>query len=138
MDYRDLLGKAFKDGARGPEAYDCLGLAIEILRRYNIEIKDYQYTVDDWRDIMDELNNWERCDPLDLPVPCVVVMKVNSLYCNHVGVYIGNGKFIHISRALGVLVSKVDNPRWRNIIHGFYQQKGGWKNAQIDSTQEHI
>jgi cell wall-associated NlpC family hydrolase len=39
--YADLLGKPFADGGRGPDSFDCVGLAIEVQRRRGLDIPDF-------------------------------------------------------------------------------------------------
>ncbi|MFN3472386.1 MAG: C40 family peptidase, partial [Aquificaceae bacterium] len=33
---------------------------------------------------------------------------------SHVGIYIGNGKMVHASESMGITVSRIDEPYWRN------------------------
>lgn len=42
----------------------------------------------------------------------LVFFKV-SRRTNHVGVYLENGKFLHASTSKGVIISKLNNPYWR-------------------------
>ena len=43
----------------------------------------------------------------------LVFFKINPRL-NHVGIYVGNGEFIHVSFRAGVTRSKLDNVYWRN------------------------
>ena len=44
-------------------------------------------------------------------VPCVIAMQFGLPFYHHLGVYIGDGKFIHTSKARGmVTIEKLDNP----------------------------
>ena len=43
---------------------------------------------------------------------------------NHTGVYVGNGKFIHIRENVGVCVDRVNSPAWKKQIEGFYEYIG--------------
>lgn len=36
--YRDLMKKPWRLGARGPEFFDCVGIAIEARKRYELEV----------------------------------------------------------------------------------------------------
>jgi len=121
--YSDLLGKPFVDGGRGPDSYDCYGLATEIFRRHGIELPDYRISCENASKINstidEEKNKWIECEKPE--VPSVVVLRFNSRYFNHVGVYIGSGKFIHTAKKTGVRIDRIDDIYWKNRIEGYYK-----------------
>ena len=60
-----------------------------------------------------------------LPVPCLVVIRLAcGSWANHVGVYIGDGKFIHAYSASGVCITRTYDPGWKNKIIGYYVPRG--------------
>lgn len=127
IDYIDLLDKPFKNGGRGPDAYDCYGLGIEIFRRYGIQILDYKISCMDLSlidaTIEQEQSRWRKLEkPLE---PCLIVMRCNSpRYINHAGVYIGKGRFIHTTSKAGVRVQLLNDIYYKDKIEGFYIPKG--------------
>lgn len=119
----DLVGKPFKSGAKGLEAYYCWSLVIEVFRRFGIDLPDYQVgcaTVDSAMPIVKQ--QWVQCAG-EIPVPALIVFTTNGV-CDHVGVYIGFGKFIHAHETAGVVIARTDHIFWRNRIEGYY--KPGW------------
>jgi cell wall-associated NlpC family hydrolase len=119
----DLIGKPFKSGGRGPDEYDCFGLAKEVFRRYGIELPDYRIMPEQIEIINEVIQihvGWEPVDPKNLPVPCLITLRFNSEYSNHVATYIGHGSFIHIAEKIGVHQSQIDNPMWRHNITGYW------------------
>jgi cell wall-associated NlpC family hydrolase len=122
----DLIGKEFKDGGRGPEQFDCWGLVSEVFYRFGIEIPDYKISCEAKSEINGQINaerkKWERCTG-ELPVPALVVVMENGI-CNHTGVYIGNGQFIHAREHSGVAIESLDNIVWKKRIEGVYVP--GW------------
>lgn len=118
----DLRYAVFKDGGRGPHEYDCWGLASEIFRRYGVQLPDYQISCNADERIDEQINserpNWVRCQGT-IPIPALVVIRELGL-CDHVGVYIGNRKFIHIRAKAGVAIEPIDHPVWKRRIEGFY------------------
>ena len=123
--FTDLLKVPFKDGGRDMDGLDCYGLAIEVFKRYGISLPDYKISCMDFVGIDSEITNqkqyWIKCDPTNLPVPCIVVMRIGKgALCNHCGVYIGNGRFIHTLLRTGVHISRLDHPMWRNKIDSYY------------------
>lgn len=127
--YNDLIGKPFSNGGRGPDAYDCYGLAVEVFRRHGIELPDYRISCEDASRINQKYEEqrslWVECDKNNLPIPSLVVLRFNSpLLINHVATYIGNGRMLHIAKRTGVRIEMIDHIYWRNRIIGFYVPRG--------------
>lgn len=121
--YTDLIGVPFIDGGRDPDVgLDCWGLSAEVFRRYGIELPDYKISCEDASKINNEINEqrpfWRRCEG-EIPVPALVVIRF-ATYCDHTGVYIGQGRFIHTRKEIGVNIDRVDSPVWKKCIEGFY------------------
>lgn len=122
----DLIGVRFTDGGRDIKTgFDCWGLAMEIFRRYGGQLPDYKIGCQEASRIdtaiSDSRQFWKKCNAADPPVPSLVVIRFNSpLYCNHTGVYIGNGRFMHTRQKIGVNIDRIDSPAWRHMIEGFY------------------
>jgi cell wall-associated NlpC family hydrolase len=119
--FRDLLGKKFAPHGRGPENYDCYGLAIEVLKRYGKQLIDVQY-VDDNREFNSHVIHSFTSSFLILEVEVpnegdLIVIRVGGTP-SHLGVYIGDGKYIHASRK-GVQIETMTSIR--NKIEGFYR-----------------
>jgi cell wall-associated NlpC family hydrolase len=124
IDVVDLISDnvKFANGGRcKKDGFDCWGLAIEVFKRAGIILPDYKIDCRDASRINAEVDNqkcrWERVS-YPFPVPSLIVMKLGSIYFNHTGVYIGDGKFIHIMEKAGVNISEVS--RWKQSIDGFY------------------
>lgn len=122
-----MINGRFKDGGRGPVEFDCWGLVREIYKRYGIDLPDYTISCEDASRIGAEIEKnrplWVRCEG-EIPVPALVVIRYGSEWCNHTGVYIGNGRFIHIREKAGVNIDRIDSIAWKNKIEGFYVP--GW------------
>ena len=120
--YTDLIGVPFVDGGRDPAVgLDCWGLSREIFRRCGIELPDYKISCEDASRIdkeFKEQKSWRRCEG-EIPVPALVVIRF-AVYCDHTGVYIGQGRFIHTRKEIGVNIDRVDSPVWKKCIEGFY------------------
>jgi len=119
----DLIGLPFVDGGRDPEAgLDCWGLSTEVFRRYGITLPDYQISCEDASRIHNEVREqrpfWHRCEG-EIPIPALVVIRF-TVYCDHTGVYIGSGRFIHTCKGIGVNIERIDHPAWAKRIEGFY------------------
>lgn len=119
----DLIGLPFVDGGRDPAVgLDCWGLSTEVFRRYGIALPDYKISCEDASRISEEINEqrplWRRCEG-QIPVPALVVIRF-AAYCDHTGVHIGQGRFIHTRKGIGVNIDRTDSPAWAKRIEGFY------------------
>ena len=125
MDYTSLIGIPFVDQGRDPKiGLDCYGLAKEVFRWHGIDLPEYWISCKDVSRInqtAEEEKKSGRWIQLEKPrVPCLIYLRFNEFKWNHVGVYIGNGWFIHTAETTGVRKERLDHPYWRNRIEGFY------------------
>ena len=104
----NLLGKPYKNGARGPDAFDCSGLIYYIYQRVSITLP-----------VMTEEQVWfgygisgDSVQPGDL-----VFFKIKKDY--HAGIMISQEKFIHSSNSKGVTVDDINESYWRKSLIGF-------------------
>lgn len=104
---------------------DCWGLVLSIYKDcLNISLPDLSFYEQDWsyqgkNYIMDRYTDeWER---IKTPTKfCLVLIKNCKNIVNHVGVYIGNNKFIHCSKS-GVVISPIDI-YWKPKIEGYFHK----------------
>ena len=121
---KNLIGMKFEDGGRGPDSYDCWGLVREIYKRYGIELPDYNISCYDNFNVTKEMENnrpfWQKISVDNAPVPCIVAFRVSSPMVNHVGIYLGENKFIHTREKAGAVIEDITSPAWKHRIEGFY------------------
>jgi len=88
---KSKLGKKYKWGGNGPYRYDCSGFTKEVFRRNGIKIPR---------------NSWNQAK-MGMKVSRLAYLRKGDLVffnskhhkrVNHVGIYLGKGKFIHASR----------------------------------------
>lgn len=128
--FDDLIGKAFKDGGRGPDVYDCWGLVLEVWRRFGVELPDYRISAFEEAVIDSQIRaerpKWIRQEWPAVSAPSMIVIRFRSqAWANHCGVYLGEGRFIHAREKTGAHVDRVENPLWFKRIDGFYLPPGG-------------
>ena len=69
--------------------------------------------------ILESLETTILNEKLEEPEPgCIIELNVFG-EPSHIGIYIGNGDFIHASRKAGVVVDKLF--RWEKRVRGFYR-----------------
>ena len=121
--WRDLLGLPFRHRGRGPDAYDCYGLVLEISKRQGIILFDTGYPEDDQAQqalIGNNLHRWKACEP----GPGAVLLFRRGALAQHVGVQIDQDRFIHATEQFGQV--KIDYlsrgaPSPQNLLIGAYR-----------------
>lgn len=130
MKLDDLIGKPYKNNARGPNAFDCWGLVLEVMRRAGVYIPDIEVPADEIQKgkivSVQKRDNFIR---LNGPEPfCLVLFRITddkSKIKWHVGVVLENCcRFIHTTGKMGVNISGLGEPVWRLFIEGFYKYNG--------------
>lgn len=116
----DWLGTRYRRGGMSRQAVDCSGFTGLIYKNvYGQQIDRVSTTI--------AKNLKVSVGKEDLiPGDMVFFSTFNKKYINHVGIYIGDGKFIHASIKKGVIVS--------SLVEGYYSKawrKGG-RNIETD------
>ena len=131
-----VVSGRFKDGGRGPVDFDCWGLASEVFKRYGVSVPDYKISCDAIMEVDAQMNaertSWARCEG-EPPIPSLVVFADRGL-CSHVGVYIGDGRFIHAYEKTGVSITPTNHIFWKSRVEGFYIPR--WANAEYSVNQK--
>ena len=120
MVYTDLLGIKFKvHGRNKEEGFDCYGLAIEVLKRNGIKLKDVFYNDLNTRNEVHD-NLCSLISPVRIEKPkinCIIEIAVHGDPL-HIGVYIGNGLMIHTTSIKNVVIEPIS--RYKRKILGYY------------------
>jgi len=127
-DISDLIGVPFTPRGRGPDSYDCWGLAMEVYRRRGIELPEFAYGEDLELTVLDGLitGNKHLILELDKPEPwCLIGFSVIPRYEHHIGVSLPDGRrFIHVRRHQRVIISRRSDIVWKRRIRGYYRWIG--------------
>jgi cell wall-associated NlpC family hydrolase len=115
----------FVEKGRGFTGCDCWGIPYLIYRDFlRIELplylEEYQNTEDEKE--LGRLTEQEKTAWIEVKEPNpydIVLMRLKGQPM-HVGVAIGNGKFIHCMRDVGTTIERLSSPMWRDRIVGYY------------------
>ena len=124
--YADLVGKPFVLRARGPEAYDCFGLVMEIFTRQGIAMNDHTYG-ESLRSQMEAFQNGQKHSQwikLDAPEPGCALMFAYVNLPGHAGVMIDGSRFIHATATFNqVVISRITDgiPTYASKLLGAYR-----------------
>lgn len=126
IQYDDLIGKPFKYGGRGPDEYDCFGLALELHKRNGIILPDYPSSEDPQEQCISFIDGVDKFyEPVEVPESLDIIMfQIVPKFVSHCGIYIGYGKFIHITRRIAVAVEELGSPVWQDKVRGIYRFRG--------------
>ena len=123
--FADLLSKEYRHNGRGPDQFDCYGLAIEAYRRLGRELPEIT-AEDDVRLIHERIGAWApRFVKREAPAPyCLVTFMIHPPYTSHVGVVLSDCcRFIHIIKSSRVTIERLNCILWERRITGYYQWK---------------
>jgi cell wall-associated NlpC family hydrolase len=105
-----LKGKPYRYGGVTPKGFDCSGFVHYAYLKAGLSIP--RTTRDQYR--ASQRLPFEKARPGDL-----LFFKINSRKLSHVGLYAGNGRFIHASTAKKrVADASLQDPYWRDRLIG--------------------
>lgn len=116
--YLDLLGTPYVRGARGPDSYDCYGLAREMFRRAGTIVPDFASpgTIEKVAELIAANECRWRKVPYGTP-GALVTFRVEGVG-SHVGYVVGSDRFIHAFEGTGVTTERLTNGNFKPM--GFY------------------
>lgn len=123
MQYRQFLGVKYKVHGRSiDEGVDCYGLAILLYRQEGRILPDVYYeSLENVSQIESHLFATIPSEKIDsLEELCIIMFNIKG-EPNHIGIYVGNGMFVHATKRFGVVAEPVE--RWKNRIEGLYKVK---------------
>lgn len=118
----DLIGVPFEYGGRGPDAFDCYGLLMEMYRRDGIILPDYRSP--------DQLNRIAALMAMQLDLwretekrPGAAVLIRIGRFNSHVGYVLDGMRFVHTwEESGGVVTERLSS--WESKIAGYYEFAG--------------
>ena len=106
---KKYIGVPYLWGGTTPSGFDCSGFLQYVFRQNGINLlrtSKQQYTMGIWV----SKANLQKGD--------LVFFQTGSNGISHVGMYIGNGQFIHASSSNGVTISSLSNSYWVRTYYG--------------------
>lgn len=106
---KSLVGKPYRYGSTGPNSFDCSGFVVYVYKNFGINLPRTSQA----QAYVGERVSRNNLQPGDL----VFSNTYSSL--SHVGIYIGNGKFVHAANSdTGVAISSLNE--------GYYNSRYAW------------
>jgi cell wall-associated NlpC family hydrolase len=97
-------GTPYRIGGTTDRGIDCSALVRNVFRdTFDVELP---------RSTQDQVHEGRPIDRQELQAGDLVFFRPPGRY-NHVGIYVGNGYFLHASTSKGVIISSLDNSYWQ-------------------------
>jgi len=107
---KKYIGVPYVWGGSTPEGFDCSGLVQYVFKQHGITLNRTTKTQYQHGTFVAKSN----LQPGDL----VFFQNTYTTGISHVGIYIGNGDFIHASSSKGVMISNLSNNYWSGHYYG--------------------
>lgn len=124
MNYDKYIGLRYLDNGRTEDGVDCWGLARLFYKgEFNIDLPSYSEEYSGGTDArilqVVELykDNWEETTKPNVGDLCLFNMLGEPM---HVGVYVGDNKFLHCRRGSDSVIESLSNLKWKNRFVAFY------------------
>lgn len=121
----DYIGIPYKERGRGRDGLDCWGLVCLMYADMDIDVPSYLHdyiTSSDIDSVATAINknkaHWRKVEAPD--VGDVLVFNIMGFPC-HVGVYVGQGDFIHSFRGTAVCVERLNSISWTRRLSEVYR-----------------
>lgn len=122
IDVKDLIGIPYKVHGRDKDGMDCYGVAIEVMKRIGKTLPDVFYaetSVAENAKTALLVKNGLPLRKIEYPSEgCLIDIALTGNATSHVGVYVGDGMFIHATKDVGVCLQKLS--KYKNRIKGYY------------------
>jgi cell wall-associated NlpC family hydrolase len=99
------LGTPYKYSGETRQGTDCSGMVMAIYKEV--------YKKDLFRSSMDQMKNVTLIKKEELRTGDLVFFKINGDKVSHVGIYIGENKFIHASTQRGVVINSLEEEYYK-------------------------
>jgi len=107
---KEQLGKPYQWGASGPNKFDCSGLVMYVYDNLGVKLP---------RVTGEQAYAGVHVDRADLQPGDLVFFKLSGSRINHVGIYLGNSKFVHAPRKhQPVRTDSLNDSYWRGRFKG--------------------
>lgn len=111
----------------GPKSFDCSGFTYYCFKQvYGIELNHSAYTqgYEGDYEFIKEIENLQIGD-----LVCFNTNSRDKDLSDHVGIYLGEGMFIHCSSAKGKVIES-------SLLEGYYNERFSWGRRVLDETYE--
>lgn len=118
------IGLNYVENGRGPEGYDCWGLARLVYKEeFGIDLPSFveNYTSSDSEQVSELIaRNRENWKSVALPKSGDLALFNVRGHLAHVGIVVDNTTFLHIREGSDSVLESFDSHRWKKRLQGYY------------------
>ncbi|HET7658241.1 MAG TPA: peptidoglycan-binding protein [Bacillales bacterium] len=104
---KSLIGTPYKWGGTTPSGFDCSGFVDYVFEQIHIQLPRTASSI------------WNYGVPIDHPQPGdLVFFETYKSGPSHVGIFVGNNKFIHADADKGIMISSMSLDYWKSRYFG--------------------
>ena len=121
-DLKEVLRyKNFKWRGRDKEGIDCFGFFLDCCKRMGMEVPDYVYNEKNAAKLL--LKEYHKFFMrVDIPhIGDAILFRGNPL---HIGIYVGEKRFIHFRKDMGAKVDNLYQKPWADQVYGYFRYVG--------------
>ena len=127
----ELVGVPCKHRGRDRDGLDCYGLIWLVYHEAGIKLPDFEYSTE-WKKVTELLigsgatlvEGEYICKDTNFQPGDILFFKKWNSRIEHLGLFIGDTRFLHCLRETGVVQSKLKGP-WKKHLAGGYRIKKG-------------
>ncbi|MEB3101875.1 C40 family peptidase [Paenibacillaceae bacterium T2] len=96
---KELVGTPYKWAGTSTNGFDCSGFTQYVFKQFDTELPHYS---------KGQSYLGDKVEKSELRTGDLVFFNTGGFGISHVGIYIGDGKFVHASTDAGVVISRLD------------------------------
>ncbi len=104
----ELIGRPYRNGGKGPDAFDCSGFVHYVYKHFDIKVP---YTTDEL------VRTGYQIPREEILAGDLVIFTIKRSY--HIGIMMNGQEFVHASTSKGVAIGNLDLPYWRRGLSHF-------------------
>lgn len=108
---REWMGTPYRFGGNTKKGIDCSRLVNRAYESVYNFFLDGKNSLNIYKDLAEPVSSDE------LKEGDLVFFKTRRRSVSHIGIYLGNNKFVHSSRSKGVTISDLDEPYWKRYFY---------------------
>lgn len=125
VNYNELIGIPFHEYGDSLERTNCYNLLRMAFKKHGLIVPPTSIAVCACKSASNqeiEDNILQYWSPIETPeVPCgILIQSTNPDFANHIGVYVGDGRMLHVSISTNSVIERIF-PRYTNKIIGYYK-----------------